>query len=149
MTKLADKRPPYCSGCYGHPEGRFVDFEAAYDGPVVPGAPANQPVDDLILCEGCLKEAFRILDPEDQRQSIEALEAHIATLVEDVAAKDKIIAGAELTMRTLVNHPIKKAPGKPPLLGLDKDQVKAVTQRMYDRSARSGRKKKANQKAAV
>jgi len=141
MTRLADKRPPYCAGCYGHPEGRYVDFEAAYDGAVVPGAPANQPVDDLILCEGCLKEAFRILDPEDQRETIEALESHVATLEEDVAAKDKIIAGAERTMGLLVEHPIKRPAGKTPLVGLDKEQVKKVTQGEYSRSERRKRAK--------
>lgn len=141
MTRLADKRPPYCSGCFGHPEGRYVDFEAAYDGPVVPGAPANQPVDDLILCEGCLKEAFRILDPEEQRKSIEALQAHIAILEEDVAAKDKIIAGAEKTMGLLVEHPIKRPAGKAPLVGLTKEQATQVTRGEYARSERKRKPK--------
>lgn len=143
MTRLADKRPPYCAGCYGHREGRYVDFEAAYDGATIPGAPSNVPVDDLILCEGCLREAFRILDPEDQRQSIEGLEGHVKALEEDVAAKDKIIAGAERTMGLLVEHPIKRPAGKTPLVGLDQGQVKKVTQGEYARSERRKRGKRA------
>lgn len=58
--------PPYCSACHNRPAGRFVDFDAAYEGPsFAAGVDADADVrggmvvtsDDLILCEGCVKSA--------------------------------------------------------------------------------------------
>lgn len=145
MTKLAEGKPAYCCKCYGSPDGRYVDFEAAYDGPVIPGSPPT-PVEDLIVCEACLLEAFRILDPEEQRERIAELEARVGTLEDDVAAKDRIIKGAESTISELVDHPIKPPAGKPPLVGLTKAQRKAVTKARYERRGTSSdptQKKKA------
>ena len=55
--------PPFCAACYGQkPEMRHVDFEAAYDGPVVnPEDDIKMAVDDLILCEECLRSAAQRL----------------------------------------------------------------------------------------
>ncbi len=132
MTKFADSTPPYCASCYGRPDGRYIDFEAAYDGPVIPGAP-HTTVDDLILCEGCLKEAFAILDPEEQRERIAELEGQLQEKESEIAAKDRIIKGAESTISELVDHPIKPPAGKPPLVGLTMAQRKAITRARYKR----------------
>lgn len=51
--------PPRCSGCFlQKTEERHVDFESAYDGPYVPGAPPVS-IDDLVLCETCLTNGAR------------------------------------------------------------------------------------------
>ena len=132
MTKLADK-PAYCASCFQQENTRYVDFEAAYDGPVIPGTPEPIPVDDLILCEGCLREAFRILDPHDQRERIKELEAELEAKDGEIAAKDRIIKGAESTITELVDHPVKAPPGKPPLVAVDKATRKAITRNRYKR----------------
>jgi len=59
-TRLANEirptnMPPYCSACYDQkPQKRYVDFDAASDrGWTEDG----QSMDDLILCEDCIRSA--------------------------------------------------------------------------------------------
>lgn len=62
-----DKALP-CSNCFGQENVRHVEFPAAFDGPVVnqmavvfeQGVDAVS-IDDLILCENCLKVAAKII----------------------------------------------------------------------------------------
>lgn len=59
--RLADPIPSHCSACFQQfPGVRHVDFEVAYDGPVIPGSPPVA-IDDLIVCEPCLTSAGRVL----------------------------------------------------------------------------------------
>lgn len=59
--RVAYTRPPYCAACFQHPEEDCIDFEAAYDGPVIPGSP-TMTVDDLIICKSCLTAAATMLE---------------------------------------------------------------------------------------
>jgi hypothetical protein len=150
MTRLAETRPPYCAACFQHPgELRCVDFEAAYDGPTIPGAPSPIPIDDLVLCEQCLAAAFAILDPQGLKQTIAELEQAVRDQAEEIRAKDKAIKGAKFTIQELeplVVH--SKIPGKPSLFGVEDDVRKILTQRQYERgptspkSAKKPRRKK-------
>lgn len=145
MTKLAEVRPPYCASCFQHPEGetRSVDFEAAYDGPVIPGTPEPVPVDDLIICEKCLLEAFVLLDPQNQRKAIEELKQVILDQQAELDSKDKAIQGFRSTTNELAEHPVKTFPGKPKLEGVSEEVRTQITQARYKRTGRSpGRKKK-------
>lgn len=80
MPRLLDTAPPHCAGCYDQKPGeRHVDMEAAYDGPVIAGADPNHPstqIDDLVLCEGCIREAARLVGLADWAE----LQEQIATL---------------------------------------------------------------------
>jgi hypothetical protein len=61
---IADPPPVVCSSCGSqHVNLAHVDFGAAWDGPVVdlPETTIPHVVDDLIVCEQCLAEAFRVL----------------------------------------------------------------------------------------
>lgn len=59
--RLAESTPILCSSCYGqYPDRRHVDFEAAWDGPVV-GSEFKMSVDDLILCEDCVRQAAKLI----------------------------------------------------------------------------------------
>lgn len=80
---IAEPSPPYCSGCFaGRPDKTHVDLGAAWDGPVVEplrnvaGEPdgdtgpqiagyAPHTIDDLILCEDCVRTAARLIGLED------------------------------------------------------------------------------------
>jgi hypothetical protein len=90
--RIADTPPAFCAGCYGqYPDRRHVDFEAAWDGPVFEGegvhtgdggARSKLPVgiDDLVICEDCLKSAAKLLGwagPKAQ-QKIDDLELRLA-----------------------------------------------------------------------
>jgi hypothetical protein len=154
MTKLADAPPAYCSSCFGRPDGRYVDFEAAYDGPVVPGTPTPVPVDDLILCESCLREAFRLLDPDDLKATIRELEEVVQEQDEALNAKDRTIQGAKATITELVEHPVAPAKGKPALIGVSDEVRKMITKRRlaraeHARKVKAGAEKAKKEKAAA
>lgn len=133
MTKLAESRPPFCASCFQHPDGRSVDFEAAYDGPVIPGTPEPVPVDDLILCEECLAEAFALLDPQNMRETIAELTQLLLDAQAEIKAKDKAIRGFNFTTSELIEHPVAKVPGKPKLEGVPPEVRKQITKALYAR----------------
>lgn len=65
--RLAEPAPPHCSSCFQQkPLMRHVDMGAAWDGPSVPalehtvGVIAHH-IDDLVLCEDCVRDAGRLL----------------------------------------------------------------------------------------
>lgn len=81
MTRLASPPPSACAACFGqYPDRRHVDFEAAYDGPVLEGA-ARVAIDDLIVCENCLADGARILGwvpDQEAREQLAALRVRAA-----------------------------------------------------------------------
>lgn len=87
MTRLASEiheanRPIYCSSCFNSQPIRHVDFEAACDRGY--GNEEANPInlDDLVLCENCVKEAAGILGIEDSislKAELEAAETKLVT----------------------------------------------------------------------
>jgi hypothetical protein len=81
--RIADPPPAVCSACHNsQPELRHVDFDAEYDGPVIGGGPEARgiAVDDLILCERCIRDAGRLVGLEpigDTAATIEALQSQL------------------------------------------------------------------------
>lgn len=148
MTRLAGK-PAYCASCYQQDPVRYVDFEAAYDGPVIPGAPAHIAIDDLILCENCLNQAFALLDPQGKDETIAELVQIVKDQQAEIAAKDKMLTGATATIEELVDHPITKPPGKPVLVGVDPEVRKQITKARYERNGTSAAPKKQKEKATA
>lgn len=121
MTKIAQAPPPHCASCYGVTEGsRYIDFEAYYDGPVIPGA-IPKPVDDLILCESCLKEAFDLLDLRGESNELQRIYSLLERAEADIEAKDRMIGRLRLTNDELVEHPIKNREGASRFVGLDEE----------------------------
>lgn len=142
MTRLAETRPPYCAACFQHPgEQRCVDFEAAFDGPVVAGTPAPIPIDDLILCESCLAAAFAILDPQGLKETIAELEAAVRAQTEEIRAKDKAIKGARFTISELEGFAVQPIQGKPKLIGVSPEVRKIITQGLYERHGTTSKPK--------
>jgi hypothetical protein len=147
MTKLANK-PPYCASCFQQEAVRYVDFEAAYDGPVIPGSPANIPIDDLVICEKCLGTAFNLLDPQSKDETIAELVEMVEQQQDEIAAKDKAIQGSRATINELVDHPVAMFPGKPRLEGLDPEVRARITKARYERRGTSPASKKPQKVAA-
>ena len=114
-----------------------MDFEAAYDGPVIPGTPEPIPVDDLVICENCLAEAFMILDPQNLKDTIRELETVVKDQSAALDAKDKTIQGAKATIGELVEHPVATFPGRPKLVGVSDEVRKLITKRRYERRGTS------------
>jgi len=110
MSKLADGAPPFCSSCYAqYADKRYVDFEAAYDGPVLNtdnpnvGGAVKAQIDDLVLCEDCIQEAVEILalHSEVKRQ----LDAALRALDEAEANEAKAVEYATNLEQTLGSKP--------------------------------------------
>jgi hypothetical protein len=149
MSKLADTRPPFCASCFQFPgEKRCVDFEAAYDGPVIPGTPEPVPVDDLVLCEDCLAEAFDLLDPQGLKETISELTQLLLDAQSEIQAKDKAIRGFQFTTSELIEHPVAKFPGKPRLEGVPEEIRKQITKNLYARRGTSPAPKKKEKASA-
>jgi uncharacterized small protein (DUF1192 family) len=140
VTRIAIAPPPACSGCFqSGPEKRYVDFESAWDGPVIPGS-IPTPVDDLILCEHCLEEAFALIDPQGLRTTIGNLEAEIESLKAQLKSRDSTLRGAVSTVRELVDYPLPKAPGRPSLVGVDDETRHRIEKRRLAREKQNVRK---------
>lgn len=58
-------RPIYCSSCFNSQDIRHVDFDAACDRGYGKTEAVEVALDDLILCENCVKEAAMVLGIED------------------------------------------------------------------------------------
>jgi hypothetical protein len=96
--KIPDTPPVRCSSCFGqYVERRHVDFEAAWEGPTFKEGIVGEggeiengilvSVDDLIICEDCLKAAAALLglkDPDELAEYAETLEKRVDELLEQV-----------------------------------------------------------------
>jgi hypothetical protein len=71
VTRLHEFAPTHCAACFSQNFSlRHVDFEAAYDGPVLVAEDMRPQIDELIMCEQCLAEAAQVLgwETEDTRE---------------------------------------------------------------------------------
>ena len=135
MTRLATT-PAYCTSCYTQDTSlRHVDFEAAYDGPVIPGTPEPVPVDDLVICERCIAEAFDILDPQGLKERISALEGHVQSLTREIQGKNRAIDGMRHTMNEVVEFGVRKSSGgRPDMKELSEETRKVVSEARHERN---------------
>lgn len=96
--RLADVTPTHCSACFTQrTSDRHVDFEAAWDGPTVPGAQLVS-IDDLVLCESCLREAAALVGCVDNSAAaarVQEAEDRARELAERLAGATDYIARLE------------------------------------------------------
>jgi hypothetical protein len=78
--------PMYCAACFNQrPELRHIDFDAATDRGYGAEEATRVAMDDLILCENCVREGARLLSMVDRDdQTIATLQRKL-----DVAEKAK------------------------------------------------------------
>lgn len=57
-----------CAACYQFTNKRLVDMSAAFDGPVLEN---GMTIDDLILCEDCVRSAVQVLELDSQRDVVD------------------------------------------------------------------------------
>lgn len=125
--RIAQKTPPACA-CCGQPHmvsgGQWVDFEAAWDGPVLDTGEGNSRVavsiDDLVVCEKCVRQAGELIGLEnapDLRGQISEQRKEIEELRKEVRAKDRTISNMNATVETAIKFPIHRPSGKPKITG--------------------------------
>lgn len=84
--KIANPNPTHCASCFSQKLGmRHVDFESYYDGPVLDAANGmKQTIDDLIICEECLRTAAKFVGmvdaDEDVQEELEKLRKEVGQL---------------------------------------------------------------------
>ena len=93
MARLAGVAPVHCSSCFQQdPSRRHVDFEASYDGPVFAEGAAKVAIDDLIICEECLRNGARLLglvDPDGTAQERDRLLATNQRLADQITTLER------------------------------------------------------------
>lgn len=101
--EIAGKTPPYCSSCFQQQfDKKHIDFSVAWDGGTLRDAGGTLiTIDDLILCEDCVRLAANVLahDPDaemgkelkiakeraaDQRRLRKDAEAQVVALQEEL-----------------------------------------------------------------
>ena len=95
MTRLSSDiseatRPIYCSSCFNSEPVRHVDFDAACDRGYANEEAVAVNMDDLILCENCVREGAMLIgmtDDADQKAHVVNLERKL-----DVAEKRRVQA---------------------------------------------------------
>lgn len=117
---LAAAPPAFCAACYqAKPDSRHVDFEAAYDGPTFASTPGEVAggkvitVDDLVICEDCLRIAAILLglgDAEQLRKEIEQLTGQFEQASDRLAAQAAHIESLEHAGATREQLEQKMAP---------------------------------------
>jgi hypothetical protein len=130
------------------PKIRYVDFDAAYDGPVVDSGEENVPgvyMEKIVVCELCVKNSAELLglenveEVQDQAESWRGYAQHIE---EEIAEKDKAIGHLAYTVGVLLDTPVKRPKGRPQLRGPEshEDEIK----QMRSQQAKKERAKASN-----
>ena len=146
--RLANPKPPYCSACFQHSTGEHVDFEVFWDGPVIDSEGHKYTIDDLFLCESCVKTAARLLgwqEPSGESEERAAMEEEIQSLKREISAKNALLGNYQHTLDTVVEFPFKRKGGHPEIVGLDKQKKKELLhkKRISDSNKRTQAKKRA------
>jgi hypothetical protein len=139
MKLCGNDLPVVCSVCLQppmafNPRPEFVNFESAFDGPVIddPNAADNKVyIDKIVICEDCVKQGARLLGLDNiERYESEnaALNEHITELEDALVKKDKAISDLTHTVGTLIDHPVKRPAGRPQLRGPEthEDEIKEL-----------------------
>jgi len=157
MSKICPSNdlPVVCSVCLQSPAAhnpkiQYINFESAYDGPVVkdPQRPADEPgvyIEKIVICEICVREGARHLglsDAEAAAEKTEAWKAYADSLEEEMVAKDRAISNLSHTVGVMLDHPVKRPLGRPHLAGPEshEEQIKKMRS---DEAKKAKAKKKA------
>lgn len=119
--KNIGKAGSYCASCYGQYTDRdYIDFESFWDGPVIDHANGmKQPIDDLIICETCLKDAAKFIGlgyAKDLKDENRELGVALEKRDNKIKEKDKMIADLTHSLDELVKNPVKRPGGRPRML---------------------------------
>jgi hypothetical protein len=91
MTRLVNDireagKPIHCSACFNSQDIRHIDFDAACDRGYANEEAVQVVMDDLILCENCVRAGARLLGMEDEGVNTE----RISDLERKLEIKDKL-----------------------------------------------------------
>jgi hypothetical protein len=153
MRLAQGQLPTVCSVCLQSPAAynekpEYVNFESAYDGPVVKDperaeTEAGVYVEKIVVCEHCMKEAAGLLgytDNADAEKRADAWREYAGQLEDEVEVKDRAICNLEYTVGALIDKPVKRKTGRPQFKGPESHE--AEIKEMRSRQSRSEKIKK-------
>lgn len=125
--RLAPVPPVACSSCGGqYTDRRHVDFGAAWDGPMISAGDESRgvighAVDDLIVCEDCLRDAAKLLGWQDitalqtafddLRRHQDQVGVRLASALEHVESLERAARSRDRLEEVL--RPPRRGPGRP------------------------------------
>jgi hypothetical protein len=124
VTALANEiraagKPLYCSACFTWKEdGRYIDFDAACDRGYGNQEAVKVAMDDLILCETCLKHAAGMVDMIDATTQAEHIGSLERRLADEQARCEQAVGYANRMEEALARRPepikVSRPRGRPP-----------------------------------
>jgi hypothetical protein len=114
------KSATFCSSCHcQHEQKSYVDFDAYWDGPTIDQEGSIKvPIDDLVICEDCLKAAGNLIgmvDNKQMRRENYELGKAAEEKEEYIAKCEKVIADLEHSLGLSLSGKIKRGKGRPTL----------------------------------
>lgn len=112
--------PMYCSACHGqYPERKHIDFDAAIDRGWYGNDPATHvTMDDLILCEECLRIGAELIGMMDTHAFMEKIQSLEARLAREEKEREKATEYADRMEQALQHRPeslkVTRPRGRPP-----------------------------------
>jgi hypothetical protein len=111
--------PMYCSACgCQDQQKRHVDFDAACDRGYGADEAVSVSMDDLILCETCLRSGAELVGMIDDSEPLERIAALERRLKDEQARANKAAAYAERMEAALAERPtpvkVSRPRGRPP-----------------------------------
>lgn len=97
---LTDIPPVCCSVCFQQkPDDIHIDMDAAYEGPILDSEGTRFSIDDIIICERCIRAAVGMLPEsrEQEQKTIDLLSQYDALLTYSV----RLAAGIKELERAL------------------------------------------------
>lgn len=133
---IAEPAPPRCSGCFAaQPQKTHIDFGASWDGPTLPPEKVRvigqdggselvaavgvvgHTIDDLVLCEDCVRHAAKLVGLTDakrvkaeldqQREVNDRLQGQLAAMQDKVDALERERAANEQLVRFTPRPPAR------------------------------------------
>lgn len=113
-------RGRHCAACYGqYTEMDAVDFQAAYDGPVLDTeGQIKVAIDDLVICRTCLTRAGELLGLTDADKTIAAAQQVLDTVDTLYGERDelvKVVNSLRHTLDVVLGARLEKPGGRPKL----------------------------------
>ena len=97
--RIANPNPVYCSSCFSQkPHDVHVDFEVAWDGPVISEDGLRMTIDDLICCRDCVVAAAALVGMVDADTDVAK---ELKKMAEKTAEERKGRLAAERKLREL------------------------------------------------
>lgn len=110
--------PPYCASCAQQKPGElYIDFDSAFDGPVLNREDGiAMQIDDLIICAACLREAANLLglvDPDETAETLEKARRELLQLRDRLAESERYNDQLEKALEAKPGRTRRQEPKKP------------------------------------